>query len=69
MSKKVKIHVQSDIAMSREAGKLAAEVLAMIAPHVQPGVTTDELDRICNSYIVDVQKAVPANVWKGSGRR
>ncbi|WP_042955114.1 type I methionyl aminopeptidase [Pseudomonas sp. G5(2012)] len=62
MSKKVKIHAQSDIAMSRQAGKLAAEVLSMIASHVKPGITTEELDQICNSYIVDVQKAIPANV-------
>ena len=30
----------------REAGRLAAEVLDLIGPHVQPGVTTEELDRI-----------------------
>lgn len=46
----------------REAGRLAAQVLDMIEPHVQPGVTTDELDRICNDYIVNTQKTIPANV-------
>ncbi len=44
----------------RVAGKLAAEVLEMIAPHVVPGVTTGELDRLCHNYIVDVQGAIPA---------
>lgn len=44
----------------RRAGRLAAEVLEMIAPQVVPGVTTEELDRICHDYIVNVQKAVPA---------
>lgn len=44
----------------REAGRLTAAVLDMIAPHVQPGITTDELDRICHDYIVDVQHAIPA---------
>ncbi len=44
----------------RVAGKLAAEVLEMIAPHVQPGVTTLELDRICHDYIVNEQDAIPA---------
>lgn len=44
----------------RVAGRLAAEVLEMIGPHVQPGVTTDELNRICHDYIVNVQKAIPA---------
>ncbi len=46
----------------REAGRLAGEVLDMIGPYVKPGVTTDELDRICNEYIVGVQKTIPANV-------
>jgi methionyl aminopeptidase len=46
----------------REAGRLAAEVLDMIGPHVKPGVTTDELDRVCHDYIVNVQKTIPANV-------
>jgi methionyl aminopeptidase len=44
----------------RVAGRLAADVLVMIEPHIQPGVTTEELDRICHDYIVDRQKAVPA---------
>jgi methionyl aminopeptidase len=46
----------------REAGRLAAEVLDLIGEHVVPGVTTEELDRICNDHIVRVQKAIPANV-------
>lgn len=44
----------------RVAGRLAAEVLEMITPHVVPGVTTGELDRICHDYIVNVQNAIPA---------
>lgn len=44
----------------REAGRLTADVLDMIGPHIQPGITTNELDRICHDYIVDVQKAIPA---------
>ena len=46
----------------RAAGRLAAEVLDMITEHVVPGVTTDELDRICHDYIVNVQRTVPANL-------
>lgn len=41
-------------------GRLAAEVLDMITPYVKSGVETDELDKICHNYIVDVQKAIPA---------
>ncbi len=37
----------------RLAGRLAAQVLDMIAPHVQPGVATEELDRLCHDYIVN----------------
>lgn len=44
----------------RAAGRLASQVLEMIGAHVKPGVTTDELDRICHDYIVNVQQAVPA---------
>ena len=44
----------------RVAGRLAAEVLEMIAPRVQAGVTTDQLDQICHEYIVNEQKATPA---------
>ena len=44
----------------RVAGRLAAEVLEMIEPHVLPGVTTEELDRRCHDYIVEEQQAIPA---------
>jgi len=48
------------------AGRLAAEVLQVVAPHVKPGVSTAELDRICYEHIVNEQKAIPANVgYKG----
>jgi methionyl aminopeptidase len=56
----VTIKTEEDIARMRVAGRLAAEVLDYITPHVQPGVTTGELDRLCHEYIVNVQGAVPA---------
>jgi methionyl aminopeptidase len=46
----------------RIAGHLAAEVLDMIEQYVVPGVTTEELDKICHDYIVDVQRSIPANL-------
>jgi methionyl aminopeptidase len=46
----------------RTAGRLAAEVLDMIGEHVVPGVTTEELDRLCHDFIVQVQRSVPANL-------
>src|SRR6185312_4598178 len=54
------IKTAEEIAKMRVAGRLAAEVLEMIGPHVQAGITTAELDRICHDYIVNVQKAIPA---------
>jgi methionyl aminopeptidase len=54
------LKTREEIEQMRVAGQLAGEVLRMIAPHVQPGVTTDELDTICHAYITDVQHAIPA---------
>ena len=51
-----------DLEKMREAGRLAAEVLALMVPHVRPGVSTEELDAIAHDHIVNVQKAIPANV-------
>src|ERR1700750_1301268 len=56
----ITIKTADDIAKMRVAGRLAAEVLEMIGPHVVPGVSTDELNQICHDYIVNVQKAIPA---------
>jgi methionyl aminopeptidase len=54
------IKTPEEIEKMRIAGKLAAEVLEMIAPHVAAGITTNELNDICHNYIVDVQQAIPA---------
>ncbi|WP_338926942.1 type I methionyl aminopeptidase [Mycetohabitans endofungorum] len=59
---RVPLRSRAEIAMARRAGMLAADVLQMIGPYVKPGVSTDELDRLCHDYIVNVQRATPANV-------
>ncbi len=56
----ITINNESDIAKMRIAGKLGSEVLDYITPFVVHGVTTDELDRLCHDYIVNVQQAIPA---------
>jgi methionyl aminopeptidase len=56
----VSIKSATEIDQMRRAGKLAADVLEMIEPSIRPGVTTDELDRLCHAYIVNVQHAIPA---------
>ncbi len=55
-----------DIEKMRVAGRLAAEVLDMIKPHIKPGVTTLELDTICHDYIVNKQDAIPACLGYGA---
>ena len=49
-----------EIEKMRVAGKLAADVLTMITPHVKKGVTTDELNTLCHEFIVNEQQAIPA---------
>ena len=56
----ISIKTPDAIAKMRIAGKLASQVLEMIGPHVQPGVTTDHLNQICHNFIVNEQHAIPA---------
>jgi len=58
----VNLKTPEEIELMRVAGRLASEVLDIITPYVKPGVTTEELDRICHDHIINVQKATPANV-------
>ncbi|WP_257263333.1 type I methionyl aminopeptidase [Endozoicomonas sp. ONNA2] len=62
----VTIKTPEEIEKMRIAGRLAAEVLEMIEPHVQPGVSTGELDSLCHEYIVNIQKAIPAPLNYGA---
>ena len=51
---------EQDIEGMRTAGRLASEVLDYLGPFVQPGVTTNELDKLAHDHITQVQGAVPA---------
>lgn len=62
MAKGVSIRSAAEIEMARRAGRLAAEVLSVVAPHVVPGTSTETLDHICHDHIVKVQGAIPANL-------
>jgi methionyl aminopeptidase len=55
----ITIHKAEDFEGMRKAGKLAAQTLDFIAPHVKVGVTTEELDRLCHHFILD-HGAIPA---------
>jgi methionyl aminopeptidase len=58
----VTIKSAEEIEKMRAAGRLAAELLDWLAPRVQPGVTTGELDRLAHDYQVDVQHVIPATL-------
>jgi methionyl aminopeptidase len=56
----ISIKSEADVAGMRVAGRLAAEVLDVLTPHVKVGVTTEALDKIAHDHIVHEQGAVPA---------
>lgn len=61
----IELHSESDFVAMRKAGKLAAETLDMIEDHVNVGVTTEELDRLCHNFITK-NGAIPAPLgYKG----
>ncbi|MDJ0946703.1 MAG: type I methionyl aminopeptidase [Kiloniellales bacterium] len=63
--RRITIHGPEDFEGMRKAGRLAAETLDFITPQVQPGVTTEELDRLCHGFILD-HGAIPAPLnYKG----
>jgi methionyl aminopeptidase len=58
----VQIKSAEDIQAMRKAGRMAAEILDYITPFVKPGVSTNELDRLCNDFTVNVQKGYSPNL-------
>ncbi|MBA6296492.1 type I methionyl aminopeptidase [Colwellia sp. MB02u-9] len=56
----ITIKDQQEIQKMKIAGKLAADVLEMIEPHVQAGVTTDQLNTLCAEFTDKVQNAISA---------
>jgi len=56
----IAIKTPDEIEKMRATCRLAAEVLEMIEPHIQPGITTNEINDICHDYIVNTQHAIPA---------
>ena len=58
----ITIKTAQDLEHLRISGRLAAQVLEMIGPHVKPGVTTEYLDDLCYDFIVNTLKVTPANI-------
>jgi methionyl aminopeptidase len=64
----IKLHGQDGFEGMRAAGKLAAECLDMLVPHVVPGVVTDDLDRMAREFVLD-HGALPACLfYRGYGK-
>ena len=55
----IKLHGPQDFEGMRKAGRLAAEALDLLTPHVQPGVTTEAIDKLAFEFAMD-HKAYPA---------
>jgi methionyl aminopeptidase len=55
----IKLHAPEDFAGMRAAGRLAAECLDMLTPHMVPGASTERLDDIAREFILD-HGALPA---------
>ncbi|MGE0873893.1 MAG: type I methionyl aminopeptidase [Burkholderiales bacterium] len=56
----VHLKTADEIAAMRVAGRLAAEVLDYVTPHVRPGVSTQAINDLCHTYMIEVQGTVPA---------
>jgi len=56
----ITLKTAADLEGMRVAGRLAAEVLDMLAEHVKAGVSTDQLDRLAHDHMLQVQGAIPA---------
>ncbi len=61
----ITIHKPEDFSKMRDAGRLAAKTLDYIAPFVNPGVSTGELNDLCHDFIIK-HNAIPAPLnYKG----
>ena len=58
---RIKIHGAEGFEGMRKAGRLAAETLDHIGPHVVPGITTEALDDIIREFMLD-HGGVPATL-------
>ena len=60
-ARRITIHDPADFAGMRAAGRLAAESLDMLVPHIIPGITTEEIDRLVHDFTVS-HGATPATL-------
>ena len=48
------LHGEADFESMRRAGRLAAETLDFITPHVTPGTTTEDLNQLCHDFVAEL---------------
>ena len=58
----ITLKTPTDIDAMRVAGRLASEVLDFLTPHIKPGITTLQVDKLAHDYMVNVQGTVPATL-------
>src|SRR5687767_833572 len=59
--RRITLHAAADFEGMRRAGRLAAETLDMITPHVKPGITTEAIDRLIHDFVL-AHDAIPATL-------
>src|SRR5205085_12427933 len=59
------IKSKQQIAELRKAGRIVAETYEVIRPHLKPGVTTAEIDKIAEEYIRS-RGAIPSYIGYGA---
>lgn len=65
IGRRITLHTKENFESMRKAGRLAAEVLDFVTPHVKPGVTTEHLNTLCHDFII-AHGAIPAPLnYKG----
>ena len=60
-ARRITLHPPGDFTGMRAAGRLAAETLDMIGPHVRPGISTGELDALIHDFTL-AHDATPATL-------
>ena len=61
----IRIYEDADFAGMRKAGKLAAEILDRIIPHVQPGASTGEIDKAVEEMVNEAGATSATIGYKG----
>src|SRR5690606_2924424 len=58
----ISLKTEQDVEKLRTCGRWAAEGLALVGEHVQPGVTTEDLDELCHDFTINTLKVTPASI-------